>query len=189
MGFRFRKSISIIPGVRVNLSNGAPSLSIGPRGASLSVGKNGTFANLGLPGTGLSYRTRIDRTARERVNTRHQADPGLRSELELVVEKLMSTVTAITNIHELSPSPKGGNTWATLETQYLALRQGSFTLPAPVRPNKPEYIHFHQNLMSMPVAGSLGDGLNLMQPDRSDRTKIFGGGRRPSLILNVKMRC
>ena len=140
MGFRFRKSISIIPGVRVNLSNGAPSLSIGPRGASLSVGKNGTFANLGLPGTGLSYRTRIDRTARERVNTRHQADPGLRSELELVVEKLMSTVTAITNIHELSPSPKGGNTWATLETQYLALRQGSFTLPAPVRPNKPEYI-------------------------------------------------
>ncbi|MDT1790675.1 DUF4236 domain-containing protein, partial [Salmonella enterica subsp. enterica serovar Oslo] len=95
-----------------------PSLSIGPRGASLSVGKNGTFANLGLPGTGLSYRTRIDRTARERVNTRHQADPGLRSELELVVEKLMSTVTAITNIHELSPSPKGGNTWATLETQY-----------------------------------------------------------------------
>ncbi len=57
MGFRFRKSISIIPGVRVNLSNGTPSLSIGPRGASLSVGKNGTFANLGLPGTGLSYRT------------------------------------------------------------------------------------------------------------------------------------
>ncbi|MCS5969721.1 DUF4236 domain-containing protein [Klebsiella variicola subsp. variicola] len=55
MGFRFRKSISIIPGVRVNLSNGTPSLSIGPRGASLSVGKNGTFANLGLPGTGLSY--------------------------------------------------------------------------------------------------------------------------------------
>ena len=90
MGFRFRKSISIIPGVRVNLSNGAPSLSIGPRGASLSVGKNGTFAYLGLPGTGLSYRTRIDRTARERVNTRHQADPGLRSELELVVEKLIS---------------------------------------------------------------------------------------------------
>ncbi len=36
MGFRFRKSISIIPGVRVNLSNGAPSLSIGPRGFAVS---------------------------------------------------------------------------------------------------------------------------------------------------------
>lgn len=31
MGFRFRKSINIIPGVRLNLSNGAPSLSVGPR--------------------------------------------------------------------------------------------------------------------------------------------------------------
>ncbi|PBA93695.1 DUF4236 domain-containing protein, partial [Klebsiella pneumoniae] len=64
MGFRFRKSISIIPGVRINLSNGAPSLSVGPRGASLSFGKRGTYANLGLPGTGLSYRTRIDRIVR-----------------------------------------------------------------------------------------------------------------------------
>lgn len=89
----------------------------------------------------------------------------------------MSTVTAITNIHELSPSPKGGNTWAMLETQYLALRQGSFTLPAPVRPNKPEYIPLPPEPDEHAGCGFLGDGLNLMQPDRSDRTKIFGGGR------------
>jgi hypothetical protein len=156
MGFRFRKSISIIPGVRVNLSNGAPSLSIGPRGASLSVGKNGTFANLGLPGTGLSYRTRIDRTARERVNTRHQADPGLRSELELVVEKLMSTVTAITNIHELSPSPKGGNTWPrSRHSTWRSVRAVSLFLRRYDQTNLNIYL-FHQNLMSMPVAVSLG---------------------------------
>ncbi|MCR9000944.1 DUF4236 domain-containing protein [Rahnella perminowiae] len=42
MGFRFRKSVSIIPGLRVNFSNGTPSLSIGPRGASVSIGKRGT---------------------------------------------------------------------------------------------------------------------------------------------------
>jgi hypothetical protein len=54
MGFRFRKSINIIPGVRLNLSNGAPSLSVGPRGASVSFGSRGTYANLGLPGTGLT---------------------------------------------------------------------------------------------------------------------------------------
>ncbi|MFT2520320.1 DUF4236 domain-containing protein, partial [Escherichia coli] len=53
MGFRYRKSINIIPGVRLNLSNGAPSLSVGPRGASVSFGSRGTYANLGLPGTGL----------------------------------------------------------------------------------------------------------------------------------------
>ncbi|EIX9053464.1 DUF4236 domain-containing protein [Klebsiella oxytoca] len=139
MGFRFRKSISIIPGVRINLSNGAPSLSVGPRGASLSFGKRGTYANLGLPGTGLSYRTRMDRTVRERQNNRAHADPVLREELEKEVERLTSAVTAITNIHELSPSPVGGNTWTSLESHYLQLHQGTFDRPAPVRPAKPEY--------------------------------------------------
>lgn len=69
MGFRFRKSINIIPGVRLNLSNGAPSLSVGPRGASVSFGSRGTYANLGLPGTGLSYRTRLDRARVPEVGT------------------------------------------------------------------------------------------------------------------------
>ncbi|HAT1642273.1 TPA: DUF4236 domain-containing protein [Raoultella ornithinolytica] len=139
MGFRFRKSISIIPGVRINLSNGAPSLSVGPRGASLSFGKRGTYANLGLPGTGLSYRTRIDRTVRERQNNRVQANPGLREELEQEVESLMSAITAISSIHELSPSPVGGNTWASLESYYFELHQRTFDRPAPVRPAKPVF--------------------------------------------------
>ncbi len=76
MGFRFRKSINIIPGVRLNLSNGAPSLSVGPRGASVSFGSRGTYANLGLPGTGLSYRTRLDRAARPEVETGRQPTRG-----------------------------------------------------------------------------------------------------------------
>ncbi len=76
MGFRFRKSINIIPGVRLNLSNGAPSLSVGPRGASVSFGSRGTYANLGLPGTGLSYRTRLDRAARSRGENRTATDRG-----------------------------------------------------------------------------------------------------------------
>lgn len=139
MGFRFRKSISIIPGVRINLSNGTPSLSIGPRGASLSVGKRGTYANLGLPGTGLSYRTRIDQTARGRQDNSTQTVPGVREDLEQEAERLMSVLNAITNIHELSPSPADGNTWASLEAHYLQLHQGEFDLPAPVRPSKPEY--------------------------------------------------
>lgn len=61
MGFRFQKRIQLFPGLRLNLSNGSPSLSIGPRGASLTVGKRGVYANAGIPGSGLSYRTRLDR--------------------------------------------------------------------------------------------------------------------------------
>ncbi|RRD67435.1 DUF4236 domain-containing protein, partial [Escherichia coli] len=119
MGFRFRKSINIIPGVRLNLSNGAPSLSVGPRGASVSFGSRGTYANLGLPGTGLSYRTRLDRAARSGGGNRTATDPGLRQALEDEAADLMSAVTAIRNSHELTPDPKTGISWADLQAVYL----------------------------------------------------------------------
>lgn len=61
MGFRFSKRISILPGVSINLSRSGASLSLGPRGASVTVGKRGVYGNVGLPGTGLSYRERLDR--------------------------------------------------------------------------------------------------------------------------------
>ncbi|MBT0671475.1 DUF4236 domain-containing protein [Novosphingobium profundi] len=61
MGFRFSKRIQIMPGVRLNLSKSGASWSLGPRGASVSVGKRGVYGNVGLPGTGLSWRERLDR--------------------------------------------------------------------------------------------------------------------------------
>jgi hypothetical protein len=56
MGFRFRKSIKIAPGVRINLSKkGISSLSVGKPGATVNVGKKGTRGTVGIPGSGLSY--------------------------------------------------------------------------------------------------------------------------------------
>ena len=60
MGFRFQKRITILPGLRINLSKSGASLSVGPRGASITVGKKGVYANAGIPGTGLSWRERLD---------------------------------------------------------------------------------------------------------------------------------
>lgn len=57
--FRFRKTFSILPGVRINLSKTGVSSSIGGNGATVNVGKNGPMVTLGIPGTGLSYRTPI----------------------------------------------------------------------------------------------------------------------------------
>jgi uncharacterized protein DUF4236/SH3 domain-containing protein len=59
MGFRFQKRISILPGVRINLSKSGVSTSLGPRGADVNIGKDGVTANAGIPGTGLSYRQKI----------------------------------------------------------------------------------------------------------------------------------
>jgi hypothetical protein len=62
LGFRFHRSIRLLPGVRINLSRRGISTTIGPRGASVNVRSRGTYANVGLPGTGLSSRTRLDST-------------------------------------------------------------------------------------------------------------------------------
>jgi hypothetical protein len=56
MGFlRFRRSIRIGPGLRVNLSKSGVSTSVGRRGAWFTLGPRGTRSTVGLPGTGLSY--------------------------------------------------------------------------------------------------------------------------------------
>ncbi|MBI5930688.1 MAG: DUF4236 domain-containing protein [Chloroflexi bacterium] len=54
MGLRFRKSIKIFPGVRVNLSKSGPSLSLGGGGVTLNYSKRGVRTSADLPG-GLSY--------------------------------------------------------------------------------------------------------------------------------------
>jgi hypothetical protein len=55
MGFRFRRSVRVFPGVRLNFSRSGISTTIGVRGASVRVGPRGSQLNVGLLGTGLSY--------------------------------------------------------------------------------------------------------------------------------------
>ncbi len=56
MGFRFRRSIRILPGVRLNLGNRSTSVSVGVRGAHVTLRPGRTVrTTVGLPGTGLSY--------------------------------------------------------------------------------------------------------------------------------------
>ena len=59
MGFRFRKSIKILPGLRLNLSKGGVSASVGVPGATVNIGQRGTRATVGLPGSGLSYSEKL----------------------------------------------------------------------------------------------------------------------------------
>lgn len=88
MGFRFQKRITLFPGVRVNISKSGASLSVGPRGASMTMGKRGVYGNVGIPGSGLSYRERLDRPSRPERPERAPANPGpqLPSRLVAVLE-------------------------------------------------------------------------------------------------------
>ena len=62
-GFRFRKSIGVLPGVKVNLSKSRVSTSLGGRGATVNVGADGRrMVTIGVPGTGMSYRAPLTGT-------------------------------------------------------------------------------------------------------------------------------
>lgn len=64
MGLRYHKRIKICKGLYLNVSKSGVGLSLGQRGASLSIGSRGTYSNLGIPGTGISFRERIDNTSK-----------------------------------------------------------------------------------------------------------------------------
>ncbi|MHC2647422.1 hypothetical protein ACVJGB_010336, partial [Bradyrhizobium liaoningense] len=55
MGFRFRRSFKLLPGVRLNLSSRGTSVSLGGRGFRYNIGPKGTRVTAGIPGTGLSW--------------------------------------------------------------------------------------------------------------------------------------
>ena len=60
MGFNFRKSIKIMPGLTLNLGKKSSSISIGPRGAKLNINSKGKKRlTTSIPGTGLSYTQNI----------------------------------------------------------------------------------------------------------------------------------
>jgi hypothetical protein len=72
VGFRFRRSVKVFPGVRINLSRSGISTSIGMRGAHVTVGHGKVRETIGLPGTGISY-TQTQGTQQE---ARSEAQPA-----------------------------------------------------------------------------------------------------------------
>jgi hypothetical protein len=86
MGFHFRKSLWVVPGVRINVSSKGFSTTIGVRGASINIGPNGTYLNAGIPGSGIGYRGRLDNPPARHVHRSHVPGPaqGLPSERFLI---------------------------------------------------------------------------------------------------------
>ena len=56
MGFRFRKSVKIAPGLKLNFNKKSVGLTMGGKGAHYTINSSGTkTASVGIPGTGLYY--------------------------------------------------------------------------------------------------------------------------------------
>ena len=59
MGWRFRHSFKVIPGVRLNLSKSGLSCSIGGAPLTMNIGPRGVYGTASIPGTGISYREKF----------------------------------------------------------------------------------------------------------------------------------
>jgi len=63
MGIRFRRSVKILPGVRLNLSRSGVGISAGVRGLHVGLDAKGRkYASAGIPGAGLSSRQYLRRS-------------------------------------------------------------------------------------------------------------------------------
>lgn len=70
MGVRFRKSFKVAPGVRVNIGKRSVGVSVGGKGAGMSFNsRTGTRARVSVPGTGLSYSTKIGGSNKRKKST------------------------------------------------------------------------------------------------------------------------
>ena len=83
---RFRKSINILKGVKLNFSKSGVSLTMGRgKGISANVGRDGIFLNTSIPGTGLYDRKKlVDFDGADRARKAAPArgtDPALEAEL------------------------------------------------------------------------------------------------------------
>lgn len=93
MGLRFRKSVKILPGVKLNFSKSGTSVTIGKRGMSANFSSQGTRATVGIPGTGVSY-------------TPYSKKPRVPKVKSLKDYTVLSSVDKVPYIHKTSYSDK-----------------------------------------------------------------------------------
>ncbi len=114
---RFRKSIRVCKGVKINLSKSGPSLTVGQKGLSFNVGKKGMFVNWSIPKTGIYDRVRVDTLLKDKLggffgkddeqpDTRRMSGVNEEAQLEVMQEQ------GFVEIAELAPdvSPRTDRT-------------------------------------------------------------------------------
>ena len=98
MGLNFRKSITLLPGVKLNLNKKSAGLSFGVKGARYSVNTNGQRrATVGIPGTGVSY-TKTFGSKKKSAKTERAQKKELEKKQE-VVQEYNEQVEEIIGIH------------------------------------------------------------------------------------------
>ncbi|RME56628.1 DUF4236 domain-containing protein [Candidatus Parcubacteria bacterium] len=173
MGFRFRKSIKIAPGVRVNVGKrGVSSISVG----KTNIGKRGVYQNINIPGTGVSYRAKIGGGTPRR-KTRASRSKTKKEVLQVTL-KLLEDGTLIFEDSKGHPLPEA--------LVREAKRQQRSSIEAWLEEQCHKYNANHQELLNIHLATPPPEGKVIVNPKpRPPRlqkpgimAKIFKGYRK-----------
>ncbi len=87
MALRFRKSMKIMPGVRLSLSKGGVSTSLGTTGARMTLGSDGKVrGTVGIPGSGLSNTSVLDSGKRKNKKSNNNVETVEKTEKVIMTE-------------------------------------------------------------------------------------------------------
>ncbi len=99
MVFKFRKSLKIAPGVKLNLGKKSAGISIGGKYGGMSFNsKTGTSARASIPDTGISYSTKIGKSKKQK---RSGKSSGCLTQIFSVLI-FISVISACANVNNVS---------------------------------------------------------------------------------------
>lgn len=76
MGLRFRKSIKIAPGIKINLNKKSTSVTFGSKGVHYTASSTGKkTASVGIPGTGISYTKTTGQSSKQKKTSEGGSQP------------------------------------------------------------------------------------------------------------------
>ncbi|SEM73307.1 Protein of unknown function [Mesobacillus persicus] len=107
MAFRFRKSVKIAKGVRLNFGKKGMGVSFGTRGMRYSIHSSGRRTkSVGIPGTGLSYvETSTGKKKKKVQSAASSSSANHLAENQALVEEHEHYIQTITSLHKISPEP------------------------------------------------------------------------------------
>lgn len=79
MPVRIRKSFNLFPGVKVNMSKGGMSITVGRKGFHLNFSKRGVRQTVGLPGSGISESSYIVKNKADEDKKENEAERSERA--------------------------------------------------------------------------------------------------------------
>lgn len=87
MSLRFRKSMKVMPGVRLSLSKGGVSTSFGTTGARMTLGSDGKVrGTVGIPGSGLSNTEVLGSSKRKNKKSNNNVETVEKTEKVIMTE-------------------------------------------------------------------------------------------------------